>query len=1773
MNGIIKTKLILKAIVVASSFIALNVNAKNITLNPVEENSAVTPMSATELPEISKVEDKESMVAKTGANLELAADKGASEKRTKQNKSPTTAKGLPKGIYFNDIDYIPGYAANHIDSKHFQSKQVSPLSADVFGDTINPLTGELSIRVTDISIPGNSHLPVEITRRKDDIHANGTDDPNYKGPNVPNIGPFTLELPHLTTRVFRPNYMPTLGVYDGNNYVTGQKLGWPKDRCSNLLLKTFKTSSNLRYAESGLEQIRPVDLEHHAGDFFQGVTLNVTGNWGEQLMYPMDDIDYGSVSPSYVTKSNWKFECMDNSASDGGQGFRGIAPNGDVYEFKELYYTETSAVAPDFRAVDEAGYTGLGKGPTFQAVLFATKVTDVHGNTVQYDYVDGKLDSIYASDGRRIDVTYNSSEVTITAHGKTWRYKPEGDGYSVYLPSEANAERKWIYKMYSGDLLTAYGYEPSTFGDEDTGMIVFEGPCSTLGGDYSLAEITHPSGMTATFTPRKKGTNSPFGEVEKRILTTTMSAMTHKKFSSDDKLCDGILPKTSSSDRPYASVKYSVPVGKKVVTGPGLSPMTWYYGYEEGEVIKNSVGREVVEDTSPEDPNASKVPVGNRVKRFTNDLAKPTTRRSIIDPDGNLTVLHVNRQHNALYGQVEQVDYYGRSDIAAPYNDSESYTIQTNGALYNYGFSQKTIKNHYGVSTRLGEHWLYHDIGTRPGLWPRPSINIDTSQHKPLLFHREIIQGATYNTVYAYDDDPISSTYSYQLPTKIQRYSNLSYKLECGGCNSEESMVQEEETTYKHLKDKWVIGLIEKVNIGTLSNKSTTLKNVYKNNSPLIDKVYKFDKLVQTNNEYHSDGNLKKVTYNATPARVLTYTDYKNGIARKVEQPGTAENPISYLHTAVDDFGQITKITDFTTQTDINSVIEGCTTFDYDFAFRLSLINPCDFAEAGNEPDKHSNLASTTISYSKGSSSLGYALKKSTTKGDFRAEVLYDAMLRPIQSKTWDATSSTPAVYINSEYNSNGLVTFKSRPSHISNSTNGISSTYNGVGELTKTTDSETNLETIYYIYGSSSQVIHPNGSTTVSYYLGLGSPARDVLIFSTTYNSEGWGLTSIEVEEFTHLLQPQIISHDPAGYDYDETDTVLSPKITEYRSYDGPNLCKTSRNEIGTKWYGHNALGDVTWAELGGDYTTEHGCKSAASSGNSIDFTYDERGNVSQIDYPDDTPDKVYKYNQNNMVTQVSLGDVTRNFDYRDELLTEEKITIDDKALALSYLYDKHKNVKRVTYPSGEKVYFDYNSMGQAITAGFFAYDAVYHPNGALKSHYYGNGVQFEVTLNSKGLSERQTESSDGLGMIVDTAQTYDVHNNLKTLTDYVDQRYNLSLRYDGADRLRYIDDSFNGTGEIKYDSIGNIVQKRIGNQTIDYHYNANNQLDYVSNGYAKDYDYDEHGNVTSDGSFTFTYNLGGQMVKAYNSSTTNDYLYDEAGKRVKVASSQAGDSYSMYGQGGKLMYRFTKGKHIDYIYLGNKLVSRLESLAEGSASLSSGNGVERMHYKPFGETIEAPKDEAGYTGHKFDTDLGLSYMQARYYDPVIGRFYSNDPVGFTGEIDTFNRYSYVANNPFKYTDPNGEEKIIVGVGVDAMLIAGVRAGFSVSFDTENLELGGGYNVGPRLGVGLGVGGSFGISQSENEPAKSESTHDIAVSADATVAHKSYGGDIMSEKVIKDEITTQLSQGDGGTGGKSDKPSKGKLGLSASIGVEFRGEQTTDVIAKSYEYVKNLFE
>lgn len=94
-----------------------------------------------------------------------------------------------------------------------------------------------------------------------------------------------------------------------------------------------------------------------------------------------------------------------------------------------------------------------------------------------------------------------------------------------------------------------------------------------------------------------------------------------------------------------------------------------------------------------------------------------------------------------------------------------------------------------------------------------------------------------------------------------------------------------------------------------------------------------------------------------------------------------------------------------------------------------------------------------------------------------------------------------------------------------------------------------------------------------------------------------------------------------------------------------------------------------------------------------------------------------------------------------------------------------------------------------------------------------------------------------------------------------------------------------------------------------------------------------------------------------------------------------------------------------------------------------SAGMEISKAHYEPFGRSLEEQSEDIGYSGHLKDNDLGLSYMQARYYDPNIGRFYSVDPVDYTPQnpIHSFNRFAYANNNPYKYTDPDGNLPILL--------------------------------------------------------------------------------------------------------------------------------------------------
>lgn len=83
------------------------------------------------------------------------------------------------------------------------------------------------------------------------------------------------------------------------------------------------------------------------------------------------------------------------------------------------------------------------------------------------------------------------------------------------------------------------------------------------------------------------------------------------------------------------------------------------------------------------------------------------------------------------------------------------------------------------------------------------------------------------------------------------------------------------------------------------------------------------------------------------------------------------------------------------------------------------------------------------------------------------------------------------------------------------------------------------------------------------------------------------------------------------------------------------------------------------------------------------------------------------------------------------------------------------------------------------------------------------------------------------------------------------------------------------------------------------------------------------------------------------------------------------------------------------------------------------------KTRYEPYGMTVAGTATPTiGFTGHVNDADTGLTYMQQRYYDPVAGRFLSEDPVLTDANSGkSFNRYVYAENNPYRYIDLDGRE------------------------------------------------------------------------------------------------------------------------------------------------------
>ncbi len=335
----------------------------------------------------------------------------------------------------------------------------------------------------------------------------------------------------------------------------------------------------------------------------------------------------------------------------------------------------------------------------------------------------------------------------------------------------------------------------------------------------------------------------------------------------------------------------------------------------------------------------------------------------------------------------------------------------------------------------------------------------------------------------------------------------------------------------------------------------------------------------------------------------------------------------------------------------------------------------------------------------------------------------------------------------------------------------------------------------------------------------------------------------------------------------------------------------------------------------------------------------------------------------------------------------------------------------------------------------------------------------------------------------------------------------------YDDVNRLTSATSPMFGTATYTYD-VGETLRHVTvtgGTQVRDqdYVYDQNNRLTNITSGGATvvGLGYDVQGNLANKSGVTYTFDYGNRL----RAGGPETYRYDVQGRRAR-SNSSAGLVYSLYAQSGQLLFQRDErsGKRRQYVYLGGSLVAESDvPLAGGTATVtyqhtdalgspvattnSAKTVLQRSEYEPYGYLLNRPmQDGPGYTGHITDAATGLVYMQQRYYDPLIPRFLSVDPVtAYDKPMTNFNRYVYALNNPYRFSDPDGRDSVgemidSAAEGCGAVSCAGwaiARGAWGV-FGAEGVsqvyDKGAGASTGDKVMAGievstLGVGGKVG--------------------------------------------------------------------------------------------------
>lgn len=888
----------------------------------------------------------------------------------------------------------------------------------------------------------------------------------------------------------------------------------------------------------------------------------------------------------------------------------------------------------------------------------------------------------------------------------------------------------------------------------------------------------------------------------------------------------------------------------------------------------------------------------------------------------------------------------------------------------------------------------------------------------PKAFVPYVYSSVTYDYLRDITVGQTTAIDSYGNPTKITKYYG-------------DRLTEEKNVTYENTTGtKWVIGqpiLITDNYYNRITYWETKQEIQYNPTSRLVEKVSKYEGIssgkVSEESFSYSYGNISTHSikhYDSSNALVTSYSytpDHTN--ISSVTVPSQQQTTYSY-----NTQGQRCGI----------ACHDGRTiSYTYDAMGRLA-----------NEESNDTTSVSTELQWD--NTVAGAVYRETTTMADGTTNKLWrDGFGREVRSSTLRFDGSE--LKTDRIYNGKGQLWKVSLPYKTGNATQWDIYTYNEDGRLSS----------INYASGRSIVYTYNGRSTTTT---------TDGVAVTKTINTKG---------ELIRVTDPKgeiIYTLRPDG----QPQRIEALGVTTFFDYDSfGRRITTNDPSAGIRSFTYNDNGQLH---------TE-----TDADGRTVTYTYDMYGRLSDVYRPE--LNTHYSYNNKNQLVNV-LSDNG----------TGEVITYDDfgRIATCKTLLPDNKFLKReFSYQTGNIITTKYSNQFSVLGTERFTY-----ANGCLKAITFGN---YQVWL-------LQEENSMGQCIADKSASVYHRYSfgdtgiptcrmMLRNSTPIMNFSYgfnsstgNLSWRkdiarnktenfgYDNINRLT----SYSGN-TVTYDDKGNILAKSDAGLTMAYnHASKPYAVTSIASGFlpaAVMYSpqnitynsFESPDTITDNGlTCTFVYNTDGERVKMCAGShrlptryyVGNYYEEEHLNDTTTYRLYLGGDAYS-----APAVYVWKNNTGSIY-YIGRDHIGSITHITD-----NAGNLLHEYSYDPWGRLRNPATQQVydiglesrlflgrGYCGHEHLDWCGLINMNARLYDPTVGRFLSPDPYVQAPDFSqNHNRYSYCLNNPLRYTDEDGEWIWQVGLSVLGAYLGGAASnGWELNPAHWNF-----HSAGTFIGMGMG--------------------------------------------------------------------------------------------------------